>query len=285
MQYSLTDDIIALEKKANSIRKHIIISLEKSGSGHSAGALGMADVFAALYNNVMRHDPKRPQWKDRDRLILSAGHICPVWYAALAEAGYFPKRELWSLRKLGSPLQGHPHLGSAPGVENTGGPLGQGVSLAMGIAYALKYFEKSDARVYCISSDGEHNEGQVWEAALFAAKYKLDNVVLVIDRNNIQIDGTSDTVMPLEPFAKKYQAFNWRVFGVNGNNMKSVVATFKKIRTVNGKPVCVIAQTIPGKGVSFMEGKYEWHGKPPHAEEAAMALSELSKKRTSKKTS
>jgi len=271
-------DIAKLEKTAKTVRQDVIKMLGAAGSGHSAGSLGMADVFTALYFNAMRHDPKKPHWKDRDRLILSAGHICPVWYATLAEAGYFPKRELWTLRKLGSPLQGHPHINSAPGVENSGGPLGQGVSIAAGIAYALRTFEKSGAHVYCVSSDGEHNEGQVWEAIMFAAKHRLDNLTFIIDRNNIQIDGTTDDVMPLEPFSRKYQSFNWKVTDIDGNDMKAIVAAFKKTRTRSGKPNCIIAHTVPGKGVSFMEGKREWHGKAPKGEEVAEAIRELKKK-------
>ncbi|MDP1709372.1 MAG: transketolase, partial [Candidatus Komeilibacteria bacterium] len=191
-------NIKKLNKIANNIRQNIIKMLSLAGSGHAAGSLGMVDVFTAFYFNILKHDPKRPNWRDRDRLLLSNGHICPVWYATLAESGYFPKRELWSLRQLGSPLQGHPYYHSLPGIENTAGPLGQGISVAVGMAYALHYLQKSSANVYCLMSDGEHDEGQTWEAIMFAAKYKLPNLTVVIDRNNIQIDGPTEHVMPLD---------------------------------------------------------------------------------------
>jgi transketolase len=268
-------DIKKLQKISNLIRQDIIKMLQKSGSGHSAGSLGMADVFTTLYFNVLKHDPMQPKWKDRDRLILSNGHICPVWYAVLAESGYFPKSELWSFRKIGKSLEGHPHYNSMPGIENTSGPLGQGVSVAVGMAWALKYLENSESHVYCVSSDGEHNEGQTWEAIMFAAKYKLSNFVMVLDRNNIQISGHTEDIMPLESVKKKYESFNWKVIEAKGNSVSNLLNVFGKAKAFEQSPVCVIANTIPGKGVSFMENKYEWHGKAPSAEEAEKALKEL----------
>ncbi|MBI4122463.1 MAG: transketolase [Parcubacteria group bacterium] len=271
-------DLKKLDRIAAAIRQNIIKMLARAQSGHSAGPLGMADVFTALYFNVLRHNPKRPQWPERDRVILSNGHICPVWYAALAEAGYFPKPELWGLRKLGAGAQGHPHYGSLPGIENTAGPLGQGVSLAVGMAYALHFWEKSKATVYCMSSDGEQNEGQTWEAVMFAAKHKLPNLTMIIDRNNIQIDGPTESIMPLELLAKKYQAFNWKVIEVDGHNIEEVIDACNTAKAIVEKPVCIIAHTTPGKGVSFMENNYQWHGKPPKPEEAEQALRELRKR-------
>lgn len=264
-----------LKKTANNIRENIIKMLVKAGSGHSAGPLGMADVFTALYFNVLKHDPKRPNWRERDRVILSNGHICPVWYATLAEAGYFNKRELWTLRQLGSGLQGHPHYHSLPGVENTAGPLGQGVSVAVGMAYALNKWENSKANVFCLTSDGEHNEGQTWEAVMFAAKHSLANLTLIIDRNNIQIDGPTEKVMPLDSLRAKYEAFNWHVLEVDGHNIEEIISACNKAKAIVERPVCIIAYTIPGKGVDFMEYDYKWHGNPPNQEQAKIALREL----------
>ncbi len=259
---------------ANAIRQDVVRMLVSARSGHPAGSLGMADVFAVLYLKVMRHDPKNPAWDGRDRLVLSNGHICPVLYASLAEAGYFPKERLLSLRALGSALQGHPHRGSLPGIENSSGPLGQGVSMAVGMAIAGKR-EKRDWRVYCLMGDGEMNEGQVWEALMLASKEKLDNLVAVIDRNNIQIDGTSDDVLPLEPLQEKLEAFGWNVIVADGNNMNALLHAFGLASSCEGKPSVIIAKTIPGKGVSFMEGKFGWHGKSPNKEEGELALKEL----------
>jgi transketolase len=260
---------------AKQIRQNIIKSLEIAESGHSAGPLGMADVFCALYFNVLNHDPRRPNLKERDRVILSAGHICPVWYATLAESGYFPKRELWTLRKFGSKLQGHPHYQSAPGIENASGPLGQGASIAAGLAYSIRYFQKSQEHVYCIMGDGEQDEGQVWEAAMFAGKYMLPNLTVIIDRNNIQIDGPTEEVMPLDSLKDKYESFNWHVLEVDGHNIKEIIDACNKAKAIVERPVCIIAHTIPGKGVKFMEGKFEWHGKPPNSIEAKKALQQL----------
>ncbi len=259
---------------ANTIRQDIIRMLVESKSGHPGGSLGMADVFAALYYSVLRHDPKNPIWAERDRLVLSNGHICPVLYATLANVGYFPKSELMTLRKLGSHLQGHPHKGMVPGIENSSGPLGQGISMAVGMALVGKR-EGASWRVYAIMGDGEQNEGQVWEAALLASKFKLDNLVAIIDRNDIQIDGTTNDVLPLEPLAAKYKSFGWKVVEVDGHDIQAFIKSCDLAKKSKGKPVLLICKTTPGKGVSFMEGKFSWHGKSPKKEEAEIALREL----------
>ena len=266
--------IIELEEKANTIRELIISSLLEAGSGHSAGPLGMADIFAAFYFHLLNHDPKNPEWEDRDRLVLSNGHICPVRYAAMALAGYFPVEELKTLRKINSRLQGHPHRTSLPGLETTSGPLGEGVSQSIGIALAAR-LDKKKYHIYCVSSDGEHQEGNTWEAAMFAGKQKLDNLTLIIDRNNIQIDGFTENVMPLEPLKEKYEAFNWHVLDIDGNNIRAFIDAVSQAKSTHEKPTVIIANTVPGKGVDFMENDFTWHGKPPNKEEAAKALSEL----------
>jgi transketolase len=248
--------------------------LEKAGSGHPAGSLGMADVFTALYFQILQHDPKNPSWEDRDRLVLSNGHICPVLYAALARAGYFPVEELKTLRKFGSRLQGHPHRQSLPGLETTSGPLGSGLSQACGMAYAGKIDQKS-WKVFCLLSDGDHDEGNTWEAVMFAGKNKLSNLTAVIDRNKIQIDGFTEDVMPLEPLKNKYEAFGWQVLEIDGHYFDQIVESFETAKTVTDKPTVIIAKTIPGKGVDFMEGKFEWHGKAPNKKESQQALNQL----------
>lgn len=263
-----------LESAANEIREDIIASLVEAGSGHSAGSLGMADVFAAFYFHILRHDPKRPDWEERDRLVLSNGHICPVLYATLARAGYFPRSELLTLRRAGSRLQGHPHRGSLPGVEVTSGPLGSGLSQAVGMALAAR-LDRRRHRVYCLMSDGEHEEGNTWEAVMCAAKYRLSNLTAVVDRNNIQIDGYTEQVMPLEPFRAKYEAFGWNVIEIDGHNMEDLVHAVSEAEAIYERPTAVVAHTIPGKGVSFMERDYLWHGKPPSKDEARRALAEL----------
>lgn len=258
-EYSIKD----LEKKANEIRQDIIKMLVSAGSGHSAGPLGMADVFTALYFSVLKHDPKNPFWEERDRLILSNGHICPVRYAAMAHAGYFPIKELSTLRKFGSRLQGHPERERLAGLETTSGPLGSGLSQASGMAYVGKYIDKTSWRVYCAMSDGEQEAGQTWEAAMFAGKNKLDNLTALIDRNNIQIDGFTEDIMPLEPLRAKYEAFNWHVLEVDGHNIEEVVDACNQAKAIHQKPTVLIVHTIPGKGVSFMENDFKWHGTPP----------------------
>lgn len=263
-----------LAKIANDIRQDIIKSLVEAGSGHSAGPLGMADVFTALYFYSLNHDPENPTWKDRDRVVLSNGHICPVWYVTLAHAGYFPKEEIYTLRKINSRLQGHPHVGSLPGIENTGGPLGQGLSQAIGMAIAAQ-LDKRKSHTYCLMSDGEHDEGQVWEAVLFAGKYKIHNLTAIMDRNNIQIDGMTEDIMPLEPLKEKYESFGWHVIEVDGHNFEQIIEACNLAKAIYEKPVMIIAHTIPGKGVDFMEFDYHWHGKPPKPDEAKLALREL----------
>lgn len=269
-----TSRLTFLQQKANDIREDIIRMLVEAGSGHSAGPLGMADIFTAMYFHILNHDPKRPEWADRDRLVLSNGHICPVQYVALAHAGYFPIEELLTLRKINSRLQGHPHRGSLPGIETTSGPLGSGLSQAIGIALAGR-INKQRYQTYCLTSDGEHNEGNHWEAVMFAGKEKLSNLTMVIDRNNIQIDGFTESVMPLEPLKDKYEAFNWHVLEVDGHNIARFVDAVNEAKAIYEKPTVIIAHTIPGKGVDFMENDYLWHGKPPTKEQAKVALHEL----------
>ena len=267
-------DIKQLKLLSNTIRQDLINSLVSAGSGHSGGPLGMADVFTTLYFNILNHDPAKPDWDERDRAVLSNGHICPVQYATLANAGYYPRAELQTLRKLGSRLQGHPHRGSLPGIETTSGPLGSGLSQACGMAYAA-LMDKKKWRVYCLMSDGEHDEGQLWEAAMFAGKNKLRNLTGVIDRNNIQIDGHTEDIMPLESLRAKYESFGWHVIEVDGHNHRHLIDAFNEAKAVYEKPTVIIAHTIPGKGVSFMENDHEWHGKPPTKEQADVALAEL----------
>ena len=263
-----------LELKANKARELLIETLLEAGSGHSAGPLGMADIFIAFYFHILNHDPKNPEFPDRDRLVLSNGHICPIRYVVMAMSGYFPIEELKTLRKINSRLQGHPHRNSLPGVETTSGPLGEGISQGIGMALAAK-LDKKKYQIYVISSDGEHQEGNTWEALMFAGKHKLNNLTLVIDRNNIQIDGFTENVMPLEPLKEKYLSFNWEVLEIDGNNIKEFVDAVRQAKSYFEKPTVIIAHTIPGKGVSFMEKDFTWHGKPPNAQEAQKALAEL----------
>ncbi len=263
-----------LKTKANEIRKDIIEMLLAAGSGHSAGPLGMADIFTALYFYILNYDPKNPYWEERDRLVLSNGHICPVYYATLSHAGFFPLEELKTLRKIGTRLQGHPHRESLPGIETSSGPLGCGLGQACGMAIAGRMDNKK-YRVYCLMSDGEHNEGSLWESVMFAGKYKLSNLTGIIDRNNIQIDGYTEDVMPLEPLEEKYKAFNWHILHIDGHNFREIIDACNHAKAVYEKPTVIIAHTIPGKGVDFMENKFEWHGKPPNKEEAQAALKQL----------
>lgn len=267
-------DISDLENKARLIRQDIIKMLVVAGSGHTAGPLGMSDIFTALYSKILKIDPENPDWEERDRLVLSCGHYCPVLYATMSEAGFFPTEELKTLRKLGSRLQGHPHRESLPGVEITSGPLGSGLSESCGMALAGKMNQK-DWRVICLMSDGEQDEGNTWEGVMFASKYKLDNLVALIDRNHIQIDGTTESIMPIEPLAEKYKSFGWEVTEIDGHNFNEIIDAFDKEKTIKEKPTVIIANTIPGKGVSFMENKFEWHGKAPNKEEGEKALNEL----------
>lgn len=268
--------ITQLEKKANDVRKDIIRMLEHAGSGHSAGPLGLSDILTALYFNILNIDPKRPEWLDRDMFFLSNGHTVPVQYAAMAERGYFDVEELMTLRQLGSRLQGHPERTKLPGLENTSGPLGSGLSQASGYAYSLQYFDQVKHRfVYVVTGDGELNEGNIWEAAMFAGKYKLSQLIVYIDRNNIQIDGSTDDVMPLEDLRGKWEAFGWHVQEIDGHNMESIIDAASMARAISNKPSVIIAHTIPGKGVDFMEYDYKWHGMPPNSEQAKEALMKL----------
>lgn len=265
-----------LDEKANAIRKDIITMLEAAGSGHSAGPLGLADMFAALYFDIMNYDPTNPEWEDRDYFFLSNGHTVPVQYAAMAEAGFFDKEELLTLRKLGSRLQGHPERTKLPGLENTSGPLGSGLSQAAGVAYALQYLDKQPHRfVYTVMGDGELDEGNIWEAAMFAGKNKLSQLIGFVDRNNIQIDGSTEDVMPLEDLRGKWESFGWHVQEIDGHNIESIIDAASMARAITNKPSVILAHTIPGKGVDFMEYDYKWHGMPPNHEQAREALMKL----------
>lgn len=287
MSGNLTDEKIKfLEDKAREIRISIIEMLVAAGSGHSAGPLGMADVFTALYFYILRHDPKKPDWEDRDRLILSNGHINPVLYSTMAHAGYFPIKELLTLRKFGTRLQGHPHREYLPMLENSSGPLGSGLSQAVGMAMADRMDKgvSSDRFFYCLLGDGELDEGQNWEAAMLASKNKLGNLIVFVDRNNIQIDGYTDDVMPLGNVVHKFEAFGWHAEEIDGHNFANIVAAVGRAQAVYDAPSVIVARTIPGKGVSFMEKDYKWHGvppgtemkgEPPKEEQAKIALHDL----------
>jgi transketolase len=270
-----TYSIVELEKIANDIRKDIIQMLEHAGSGHSAGPLGLADIFTALYFDIMQHDPMNPDWDKRDILVLSGGHCVPVRYATMAHAGYFDRKELMTLRKFGSRLQGHPERTKLPGLENTSGPLGCGLSQACGMALAMRMNKENHRWVYVEVGDGELDEGNNWEAAMLAGKEKLNNIIGIIDRNNIQIDGPTESVMPLVDLAAKWEAFGWHVLEIDGNNIQEVIDACALARAVVEKPVMIIARTIPGKGVGFMEYDFHWHGSPPNHEQAVKALKEL----------
>lgn len=264
MKYLSDSEIRTLEHQANEVRQSIIEMLVEAGSGHTAGPLGMADIFTLLYFEVLRHDPKNPQWEERDRLVLSNGHICPVLYATMAHAGYFPVEELLTLRKFGSRLQGHPHRTALPGLETSSGPLGSGLSQAVGMAIAERMENPYTSKyIYCITGDGELNEGQIWEAAMLAGKEKLHNLIVIIDRNGIQIDGYTKDVMPLEPLREKFEAFNFDVQEVDGHNIRSVNDAIGKAQAVYSQPSVIIAHTIPSKGVDVFERDFRWHGNPP----------------------
>jgi transketolase len=263
-----------LELHANAARQEIIKMLVNANSGHTAGPLGMADIFTVLYHDWAKVDPKRPEWEGRDYIYLSNGHICPIWYVTLASRGFFPEEELSHFRKINSLLQGHPHNETIPGVENSGGPLAQGISQAAGCALALK-MDKQPNRVYCFCGDGEQDEGQVWEAVMFSAQHKLDNLTMIVDRNDIQIDGPTHEIMNLEPFADRYRAFGWNVIEIDGHSIGEIKKAFAKAVAAKEKPTVIIATTIPGKGCSEFERKYEWHGKAPNKEQGEKALAEL----------
>ncbi|MCA9361257.1 transketolase [Candidatus Kaiserbacteria bacterium] len=285
MHYLSQKEVRALETKANEIRQSIIEMLVAAGSGHTAGPLDMADVFALLYFRVLRHDPKNPDWEERDRLVLSAGHICPVLYATMAHAGYFPIEELLTLRKFGSRLQGHPHRTSLPGIETSSGPLGSGLSQAVGMAIAERMNNEYTSKyIYCITGDGELDEGQIWEAAMLAGKEKLHNLIVIVDRNGIQIDGYTKDVMPLESLRDKFEAFNFDVQEVDGHNIRVLNDAIGKAQAIYGKPSVIIAHTIASKGVDVFERDFRWHGNPPgkgpedrvpKSEQAKVALEKL----------
>ena len=267
--------IAALEKKAGEIRIDIIKMLEAAGSGHSAGPLGLADIFTALYFRVLKHDPKKPDWPQRDILLLSNGHCVPVQYATMAHAGYFPRKELLTLRKFGSRLQGHPERLKLPGLENTSGPLGCGLSQACGMALAMRMDKSHHRWIYVVTGDGELDEGNNWEAIMLASKYKLNNMIAIVDRNNIQIDGPTEKVMPLDDLAAKWQAFGWHVIEIDGNDIDAVIDATEMAKAIVEKPVVIIAHNVPGKGVDFMEYDFHWHGAAPNHEQAKEALKEL----------
>ena len=275
----LTDKkILELEKKANDIRQSIIEMLMEAKSGHTAGPLGMADIFTLFYFHILKHDPTNPFWEELDRLELSNGHICPVLYATMAHSGYFPIEELKTLRKFGSRLQGHPHREYMPWLENSSGPLGAGLSQAIGMALADRIDKKDKNRsIYCFMSDGELDEGNSWEAIMLAGKYRLRNLIAIVDRNNIQIDGYTENIMPLEPLKEKWQSFGWYVIEVGGHDMRAIDEAVKEAQGIFEKPVVIIAHTIPGKGVKEFERDYKWHGIAPSKEQGAMALKELRK--------
>lgn len=265
-----------IEQKANEIRKSVIRMLEAAGSGHSAGPLGLADLLATLYFSVMNVDPKQPEKSDRDVFFLSNGHCVPVQYAAMAEAGFFPKEELVTLRKWGSRLQGHPERTKLPGLENTSGPLGCGIGQGAGYAYALQYLDHQPHRwVYVVTGDGELNEGNIWESIMFAGKYKLSQLIVFVDRNNIQIDGPTEQVMPLENLHAKWESFGWHVQEIDGHNIESILDAVGMAKAIENRPSVIITHTIPGKNVDFMEYNYKWHGIPPNKEQAKVALKEL----------
>ena len=263
-----------LQSIARQIRQNIILMIYQAGSGHPGGSLGMADIFTALYFDILKHDPKNPDDPERDRLVLSNGHICPVQYAALAQAGYFPLEDLQTLRKFGSGLQGHPQRKFLPGIETTSGPLGCGLSQSCGMAWVGKQDQKN-WRVYCLMSDAEHEEGNIWEAVMFAAKYKLNNLTAVIDKNNIQTDGTTEKVMSLGSFRKKYEAFGWSVAEIDGHNFEEILGAFEEAQEITTGPQLIIADTVPGKGVSFMENNFAWHSHQISKDEMEKALEEL----------
>lgn len=263
-----------LYKKSNKLKQTVIDMLTEAGSGHTAGSLGTAEIFTALYFQILNVDPKNPHKKNRDRFLLSNGHICPIWYATLSERGFFPKSELWKLRKINSKLQGHPKMNSLPGIENTSGSLGQGLSQAIGVAIAAK-MDNLSYRIYCMTGDGEMDEGQIWEAAMFAPNKKLNNITWIIDRNNIQSDGKTEDIMPLEDLKEKLESFNWFVVEINGHSIEEIISACKMAKSITQRPTAIIAHTIPGEGIEFMENNYKWHGKVPNKKEAIAAKEEL----------
>lgn len=270
----MKNSIGELELIARKLRRHVITMISAAGSGHPGGSLSAADIVTALYFDILKHDPKNPHWPDRDRFILSKGHAAPVLYAALAECGYFPIEWLTTLRKTGTCLQGHTDSTLTPGVDVSAGSLGQGLSIGIGMALAARLDNKG-YRTYVLLGDGECDEGQVWEAAMFAPNYKLDNLTAIVDCNTLQLDGFTKDIMDLGPFMAKWAAFKWEVIEVNGHDMQQVTVALRQAATVKGKPAVIIAHTIKGKGVSFMENNVDWHGKAPNKSETEIALREL----------
>jgi transketolase len=267
-------DLAELTDLCRRVRKDILISLNAAKSGHSGGSLSSVEILVALYFYKLRHDPKNPHWEGRDRFLLSKGHVCPALYAVMAHAGYLPTEELTTLRKLGSRLQGHPHMLKLPGLESSSGSLGQGLSIGVGMALGAK-IDRKDLRVYVLMGDGETDEGQIWEAAMSAAHYNLDNLCGIVDRNRLQIDGDTEKVMRLEPYCEKWAGFGWNVIECDGHDLEQLTAALDQAQAVEGAPTAIIANTVKGKGVSFMENKAEWHGIPPDDEQLALALKEL----------
>lgn len=272
----MEDKIKFLEQKANELRKNIIAMIYKAQSGHPGGSLSLADIVTVLYYDEMNINSENPNWEERDRFILSKGHTCPVLYAVLAMKGYFNIDILWTLRKLGSILQGHPDMKKVPGVDMTTGSLGQGLSVGVGMAIGAKA-NNLHSRIFVALGDGETNEGQVWEAAMTAVKYKLDNLIAIIDKNNLQNDNYTSEVMPMENMDKRWKAFGWEVLEVDGHNIGELLDAFDKAKSLKGKPICVIANTVKGKGVSFMENVCNWHGMPPDDEQYEIAMNELTR--------
>ncbi len=263
-----------LEEKAQEMRRNIVTMIHEAKSGHPGGALSATDIVTVLYFNELRIDPNQPKMKERDRVVLSKGHTCPVIYAALAMKGFYEMEEIYNLRKMGSILQGHPCMKKVPGLDMTTGSLGQGLSAGAGMAFGAKY-DKLDSRVYVIMGDGEIQEGQVWEAAMTAAKYKLDNLVAFVDANNLQVDGHCTDIMPVEPIDKKWEAFGWEVIKIDGHSIPQILEALEAAKKVKDKPVCIIAKTVKGKGVSYMEDVCEWHGIAPNNEQYEIAMKEL----------
>jgi len=269
--YSIAD----LENTARKLRRHVINMISTAGSGHPGGSLSAADIITTLYFKIMRHDPSKPHWPERDRFVLSKGHAAPILYAALAECGYFPVELLTTLRRTGTCLQGHTDSSLTPGVDVSAGSLGQGLSVGIGMALAAR-LDKKDYHTYVLLGDGECDEGQVWEAAMFAPNYKLDNITAIVDYNNLQLDGFTKDIMNLEPFMDKWRSFKWEVMEIDGHDMQQIIDGIQKARAVTGKPAVIIARTIKGKGVSFMENNVDFHGKAPNKSETEIALKELS---------
>ena len=268
------DRVKFLEYKAKELRCNLLTMIHKAQSGHPGGSLSASDIVTALYYDELEINPANPDWQLRDRVILSKGHCCPVIYTALAMKGFYPFETIYTLRKMGSILQGHPDMRKVPGIDMTTGSLGQGLSVGVGMAIAAKK-DKLSSRVFTILGDGETNEGQVWEAAMCAAKYKLDNLIAIVDRNNLQNDNYCHEVMPTDSLVEKWSSFGWKVIEIDGHDMEAIIGAFKEMKGYKEQPICIIANTVKGKGVSFMENVCSWHGTPPNDEQYAQALKEI----------